>query len=132
MQIISGKIFKKNTKNSKIKLLLQKQKIPVNYFQVNIIIDIFILFTAAALIYYFFINILKFEMTDILLSLCIYIYYIYIIYMHIYIYYIYYILCILCITIYIIISGISGVQVFQEFQVFYISSIIRPFVLLIQ
>ena len=83
MQIISGKIFKKNTKNSKIKLLLQKQKIPVNYFQVNIIIDIFILFTAVALIYYFVINILKFEMTEILLSLCIYILHIYYIYAHI-------------------------------------------------
>ena len=93
MQIISGKIFKKNTKNSKIKLLLQKQKIPVNYFQVNIIIDIFILFTAVALIYYFVINILKFEMTEILLSLCIYILHIYYIYAHIYttytIYYVY-------------------------------------------
>ena len=83
MQIISGKIFKKNTKNSKIKLLLQKQKIPVNYFQVNVIIDIFILFTAVALIYYFVINILKFEMTEILLSLCIYILHIYYIYAHI-------------------------------------------------
>ena len=92
MQIISGKIFKKNTKNSKIKLLLQKQKIPVNYFQVNIIIDIFILFTAVALIYYFVINILKFEMTEILLSLCIYILHIYYIYAHIYtIYTIYYV-----------------------------------------
>ena len=113
MQIISGKIFKKNTKNSKIRLLLQKQKIPVNYFQVNIIIDIFILFTAVALIYYFVIYILIFEMTDILLPLCIYI--TYILYICTYIYYIYYILCIVCITIYIIISGISGVQVFQEF-----------------
>ena len=92
MQIISGKIFKKNTKNSKIKLLLQKQKIPVNYFQVNVIIDIFILFTAVALIYYFVINILKFEMTEILLSLCIYILHIYYIYAHIYtIYTIYYV-----------------------------------------
>ena len=92
MQIISGKIFKKNTKNSKIKLLLQKQKIPVNYFQVNIIIDVFILFTAVALIYYFVINILKFEMTEILLSLCIYILHIYYIYAHIYtIYTIYYV-----------------------------------------
>ena len=92
MQIISGKIFKKNTKNSKIKLLLQKQKIPVNSFQVNIIIDIFILFTAVALIYYFVINILKFEMTEILLSLCIYILHIYYIYAHIYtIYTIYYV-----------------------------------------
>ena len=92
MQIISGKIFKKNTKNSKIKLLLQKQKIPVNYFQVNIIIHIFILFTAVALIYYFVINILKFEMTEILLSLCIYILHIYYIYAHIYtIYTIYYV-----------------------------------------
>ena len=92
MQIISGKIFKKNTKNSKIKLLLQKQKIPVNYFQVNIIIDIFILFTAVALIYYFVINILKFEMTEILLSLCIYILHIYYIYAYIYtIYTIYYV-----------------------------------------
>ena len=92
MQIISGKIFKKNTKNSKIKLLLQKQKIPFNYFQVNIIIDIFILFTAVALIYYFVINILKFEMTEILLSLCIYILHIYYIYAHIYtIYTIYYV-----------------------------------------
>lgn len=92
MQIISGKIFKKNTKNSKIKLLLQKQKIPVNSFQVNIIIDIFILFTAVALIYYFVINILKFEMTEILLSLCIYILHIYYTYAHIYtIYTIYYV-----------------------------------------
>ena len=42
----------KNTKNSNIKRKLQKQRIPVNYFQVNIIISIFILFTFTSLIPY--------------------------------------------------------------------------------
>ena len=42
----------KNTKNSKIKLKLQKQKMPVNYFQANIMTGIFILFTFIILISY--------------------------------------------------------------------------------
>ena len=50
----------KNKKEpSKTELKLQKQKIPVNCFELNFVIGKFIIFTATTLIFSFVINILK-------------------------------------------------------------------------
>ena len=55
------KIYEKYEKTAKLNKKLQKQKSPVNYFQSNITIGIFILFISTTLLSDFFDNILKLQ-----------------------------------------------------------------------
>ena len=55
--ITSEKIYERN---SKLKLKPMKQKIPINYFYVNLIIGVFVIITSTALIL-FVIHILKWQ-----------------------------------------------------------------------